>query len=124
VYLYTTRLGDPASLASMTIQTGIADVAGNVRRMDAVGCFITEFSLSNETDGILTGSFTVDGRDYIPSASAVTAALLRREAVGYQRFALTGPRWPWLPPLARHVPLWPWSCLAFGPGGVADVSFL
>jgi hypothetical protein len=74
VYLYTTRLGDPADLASMTIQTGVADVAGNVRRMDAVGCFITEFSLSNETDGILTGSFTVDGRDYIPSASAVTAA--------------------------------------------------
>jgi hypothetical protein len=73
VYLYTTRLGDPADLSSMTIQTGVADVGGNVRRMDAVGCFVTEFSLSNEIDGILTGSFTVDGRDYIPSASAVTA---------------------------------------------------
>jgi hypothetical protein len=73
VYLYTTRLGDPASLSSMTIQTGVADVGGNVRRMEAVGCFVTEFSLSNEIDGILTGSFTVDGRDYIPSASAVTA---------------------------------------------------
>jgi hypothetical protein len=73
VYLYTTHLGDPASLSSMTIQTGVADVGGNVRRMDAVGCFVTEFGLSNEVDGILTGSFTVDGRDYIPSASAVTA---------------------------------------------------
>lgn len=74
VYLYTMQLGDPASLASMTIQTGVSDVGGSVRRMDAVGCFITEFSLSNEVDGILTGSFTVDGRDYIPSASAVTTA--------------------------------------------------
>jgi hypothetical protein len=72
VYLYTMQLGDPASLAPMTIQTGVADVAGNLRRMDAVGCFITEFSLSNEIDGILTGSFTVNGRDYTPSASAVT----------------------------------------------------
>lgn len=74
VYLYTMQLGDPASLSSLTIQTGIADVAGNVRRMDATGCYITEFTLSNEIDGILTGSFTVDGRDYIPSASAVTSA--------------------------------------------------
>jgi len=73
VYLYTMRLGDPASLSSLTIQTGIADVHGNVRRMDATGCYITEFGLSNEVDGILTGSFTVDGRDYAPSASAVTA---------------------------------------------------
>lgn len=73
-YLYTMRLGDPADLSPMTIQTGVADVAGNVRRMDATGCFITEFSLSNEIDGILTGSFTVNGRDYIPSASAVTTA--------------------------------------------------
>ena len=74
VYLYTMRLGDPADLASMTIQTGSADVGGNVRRMDAVGCYCTEFSLSNEIDGILTGSFTIDGRDYTPSASAVTTA--------------------------------------------------
>jgi len=73
-YLYTMQLGDPASLSSLTIQTGIADVAGNVRRMDATGCYITEFTLSNEIDGILTGSFTVDGRDYTPSASAVTSA--------------------------------------------------
>ena len=74
VYLYTMHLGDPASLASMTIQTGVADIGGNVRRMDAAGCYITEFTLSNEVDGILTGSFTVDGRDYTPSASAVTSA--------------------------------------------------
>jgi len=74
VYLYTMQLGDPASLSSMTIQTGVADVAGNVRRMDATGCYITEFSLSNEIDGILAGSFTVNGRDYTPSASAVTSA--------------------------------------------------
>lgn len=74
VYLYTMNLGDPASLASMTIQTGVADVSGTVRRMDAVGCYVTEFSLSNEIDGILTGSFTIDGRDYTPSASAVTSA--------------------------------------------------
>lgn len=73
VYLYTMRLGDPASLPSMTVQVGVADIAGNVRRMDASGCYITEFSLSNEIDGILTGSFTVDGRDYIPSASAVAS---------------------------------------------------
>ena len=50
VYLYTMQLGDPASLSSMTIETGVADVAGNVRRMDATGCYITEFSLSNEID--------------------------------------------------------------------------
>jgi hypothetical protein len=74
VYLYTMQLGDPASLASMTIQSGISDIGGNVRRMDAVGCYCTEFTISNEIDGVLTGSFTVDGRDYIPSASAVTSA--------------------------------------------------
>lgn len=73
-YTYTLQLGDPASLASMTIQTGAADRAGTVRRMDATGCFITEFSISNEVDGILQGTFTVDGRDYAPSASAVTSA--------------------------------------------------
>lgn len=74
VYLYTMRLGDPADLASMTIQTGISDISGTVRRMDAVGCYCTEFTLSNEIDGVLTGSFTIDGRDYIPSASAATTA--------------------------------------------------
>lgn len=87
VYLYTMHLGDPASLSPMTIQTGVADVAGNVRRMDAVGCFITEFSLSNEIDGILTGSFTVNGRDYVPSASAVTAASY---ATGTEPLVFTG----------------------------------
>lgn len=73
-YTYTYEIGDPASCPSMTIQTGIADVAGNVKRMDATGCFISEFSLSNSVDEILQGSFTVDGRDYAPSASAVTSA--------------------------------------------------
>jgi hypothetical protein len=73
-YTYTYELGDPASCPSMTIQTGVADVGGTVRRMDATGCFITEFSLSNSVDEILQGSFTVDGRDYTPSASAVTSA--------------------------------------------------
>lgn len=87
VYLYTMQLGDPASLASMTVQTGVADVAGTVRRMDAVGCYITEFSLSNEIDGILTGSFTVDGRDYTPSASAVTTATY---ATGTEPLVFTG----------------------------------
>lgn len=71
---YTYELGDPASCPSMTIQTGVADVGGTVRRMDATGCFISEFSLSNSVDEILQGSFTVDGRDYTPSASAVTSA--------------------------------------------------
>lgn len=87
VYLYTMRLGDPASLASMTVQTGVSDVSGTVRRMDAVGCYITEFSLSNEIDGILTGSFTVDGRDYTPSASAVTTATY---ATGTEPLVFTG----------------------------------
>lgn len=71
---YTIQLGDPASGSSMTVQTGVADVGGTVRRMDATGCFITEFSLSNEVDGILNMSATVDGRDYVPSASSVTTA--------------------------------------------------
>jgi hypothetical protein len=66
VYLYTTRLGDPADLSSMTIQTGVADVGGNVRRMDAVGCFVTEFGLSNEIEGteplvFHQGAITVGG---------------------------------------------------------------
>lgn len=87
VYLYTTRLGDPASLPSMTIQNGIADVAGNLRRMDATGCYITEFTLSNEIDGILTGSFTVNGRDYIPSASAATTPSY---AAGTEPLVFTG----------------------------------
>lgn len=73
-YTYTIQLGDPASGSSMTVQTGVADVGGTVRRMDATGCFITEFSLSNEVDGMLTMSATVDGRDYTPSSSAVTSA--------------------------------------------------
>lgn len=71
---YTYEIGDPASLASMTIQTGVADIGGTVRRMDATGCFVSEFSLSNSVDEILQGSFTIDGRDYTPSASAVTSA--------------------------------------------------
>jgi hypothetical protein len=58
----------------VTLQTGVADIGGTVRRMDATGCFISEFSLSNSVDEILQGSFTVDGRDYTPSASAVTSA--------------------------------------------------
>ena len=74
VYTYAMQLGDPASLAAMTVQTGVADNAGNVRRMDATGCYITEFSLANEIDGIVSGTFTIDGRDYAPSASAATSA--------------------------------------------------
>ena len=86
-YLYTMNIGDPASLASMTVQTGVSDIGGTVRRMDAVGCYITEFSISNEIDGILTGSFTVDGRDYTPSASAVTSATY---ATGTEPLVFTG----------------------------------
>lgn len=73
-YTYTYELGDPASCPSMTIQTGVADVGGTVRRMDATGCFISSFSLSNSVDELLQGTFTIDGRDYTPSASAVTSA--------------------------------------------------
>ena len=73
-YTYAMQLGDPTSLGAMTIQTGISDIGGNVRRMDATGCFITDFTLSNQVDGLLEGKFSVDGRDYTPSASAVTSA--------------------------------------------------
>ena len=73
-YTYAMRLGDPASLASMTVQTGVSDNTGTVRRMDATGCYITDFTLSNQVDGLLEGKFSIDGRDYAPSASAVTSA--------------------------------------------------
>lgn len=73
-YTYTYEIGDPASCPSLTFQTGVADIAGNVRRMDATGCFVKEFSLSNKVDEILQLSATIDGRDYAPSSSAVTAA--------------------------------------------------
>lgn len=86
-YTYTYELGDPASCPSMTIQTGVADVGGTVRRMDATGCFISEFSLSNSVDEILQGSFTIDGRDYTPSASAVTSASY---ATGTEPLAFSG----------------------------------
>lgn len=86
-YTYTYELGDPASCPSMTIQTGVADIGGTVRRMDATGCFISEFSLSNSVDEILQGSFTVDGRDYTPSASAVTSASY---ATGTEVLAFSG----------------------------------
>jgi len=86
VYTYTMQLGDPASLSALTIQTGIEDNAGTVRRMDATGCYITEFSLSNEIDGIVAGSFSIDGRDYAPSASAATSATY---ATGTEPLAFT-----------------------------------
>lgn len=86
VYTYAMQLGDPQSLASMTIQTGIEDNAGNVRRMDATGAYVTEFSIANEIDGIVAGTFTIDGRDYTPSASAATSATY---ATGTEPLAFT-----------------------------------
>jgi hypothetical protein len=73
-YTYTYELGDPATCPSMTMQVGVADIGGTVRRMDATGCYVSEFSLSNSVDEILQVSATIDGRDMIPSASAVTSA--------------------------------------------------
>lgn len=73
-YTYSYELGDPASCPSLTIQTGIADIGGTARRMDATGCFVKEFSLSNSVDELLQMSVSIDGRDYAPSASAVTSA--------------------------------------------------
>jgi len=73
-YTYTYEIGDPASCPSLTMQVGASDIAGNVKRMDATGCFISSFSLSNSVDELLQGTFTVDGRDMVPSASAVTSA--------------------------------------------------
>lgn len=86
-YTYTYQLGDPASCPSMTIQVGASDIGGTVRRMDATGCFISEFSLSNSVDELLQGTFTVDGRDMAPSASAVTTASY---ATGTEPLAFSG----------------------------------
>ena len=74
VYLYTYNIGDPAACPSMTIQRGISDSTGTLRRMDAVGAFIQSWDLQNKIDGILEASFSVDARDDIPSASAPTTA--------------------------------------------------
>jgi hypothetical protein len=73
-YIYTYEIGDPASCPSMTLQVGVADIGGTVRRMDATGCFVSEFSMSNSVDEILQLSATIDGRDMVPSASSVTSA--------------------------------------------------
>lgn len=73
-YTYTYEIGDPASCPSLTFQVGVADVGGTVRRMDATGCFVKEFSIENKVDEMLSLSATIDGRDYQPSASAVTSA--------------------------------------------------
>lgn len=86
-YTYTYEIGDPASCPSMTMQVGVADINGNVKRMDATGCFISEFSLSNSVDELLQGTFTVDGRDMVPSASAVTTASY---ATGTEPLAFSG----------------------------------
>jgi hypothetical protein len=73
-YTYKYQIGDPANMPSMTVQVGVADIGGQVRRMDATGCYVSEFSLSNSVDEILQLSATIDGRDMVPSASAVTSA--------------------------------------------------
>lgn len=71
---YTYNIGDPATMPSMTVQVGVADIGGQVRRMDATGCYVSEFSVSNSVDEILQLSTTIDGRDMVPSSSAVTSA--------------------------------------------------
>ena len=75
VYLYTLQpmTGDPNSLASLTFQAGAPDRSGTVRRMDLSGAIISEWTLSNEVDGILSASITAPGRDLVPSASAITS---------------------------------------------------
>lgn len=73
-YTYTYQIGDPASCPPLTFQVGVADINGTVNRMDATGCFVKEFNLSNQTDELLTMSISVDGRDMTPSASTVTSA--------------------------------------------------
>lgn len=73
-YTYTYNLGDPASCPSMTLQVGVPDIGGTVRRMDATGCFVSEMSLSNGVGELLKMSTTIDGQNYAPSSSAVTAA--------------------------------------------------
>lgn len=86
-YTYTYEIGDPASCPSMTLQVGVADIGGTVRRMDATGCFVSEFSLTNSVDEILQLSATIDGRDMVPSASSVTSASY---ATGTEPLAFNG----------------------------------
>ena len=74
VYLYTYNIGDPAACPSLTLQAGIADSTGSVRRMDTVGAFINSWQLQNKIDGILESTFSIDARDTIPSSSAPTTA--------------------------------------------------
>jgi hypothetical protein len=71
---YTYRIGDPATMPSMTVQVGVADITGTVRRMDATGCYVSEFSVNNSVDEILQLSATIDGRDMVPSSSSITTA--------------------------------------------------
>lgn len=73
VYSYSFRPGTLMSTSSLTFQLGIADRSGSTRRGDVVGSVISEWEVSNEIDGLLTTSLTVAGRDWVPSASAITS---------------------------------------------------
>lgn len=73
VYSYSFRPGTLPTSSSMTWQLGIADRGGTVRTGNVVGTVIPEWEVSNEIDGLLTTSLTLAGRDWVPSASDITA---------------------------------------------------
>ena len=87
VYSYAYRLGSLPTSSSLTFQTGIADRGGTVRTMNALGCVIPEWSISNEIDGTLATSLTIAGRDYVPSASDRTSVSY---ATGTELFTFAG----------------------------------
>jgi len=73
VYSYAFRPGSLMTSSSLTWQLGIADRGGVVRTGNVPGSVVSEWEVSNEIDGLLTTSLTIAGRDWVPSASDITA---------------------------------------------------
>ena len=73
VYSYSFRPGSLMTSSSLTWQLGIADRGGTVRTGNIPGAVISEWEVSNEIDGLFTTSLEIAGRDWVPSASDITA---------------------------------------------------
>lgn len=70
-YTHTCVLGDPHGLG-LTVEVGRPDVGGTVRAFTYNGCKLTEAVLSNSVGELLTGEFTVSGKD--ETTGSVTSA--------------------------------------------------
>lgn len=70
-YTHECTLGDPYGLG-LTFEVGRPDNSGTVRAFTYSGCKLSEATFSNEVNGLLTGEFSVIGKD--ETTGSITSA--------------------------------------------------